>query len=171
MSQIVNDFLDYARPRVPRQDRVDLNALLNQATGFLDGEMKRLGVECVRDTEGSLFVLGDKDLLYRAVYNILVNAYQAIGTNGTIHIRGERRDDGMIALSFHDSGPGFPPALLHKLLDPFFTTKDGGTGLGLPIVQSIITSHGGSIALENGPEGGALVRVLLPRATPAHGKT
>lgn len=70
-------------PRVPRQDRVDLNALLNQATGFLDGEMKRLGVECVRDTEGSLFVLGDKDLLYRAVYNILVNAYQAIGTNGT----------------------------------------------------------------------------------------
>ena len=118
LSQIVNDFLDYARPRVPRQ---------------------RLGVECVRDTEGSLFVLGDKDLLYRAVYNILVNAYQAIGTNGTIHIRGERRDDGMIALSFHDSGPGFPPALLHKLLDPFFTTKDHGTGLGLPIVNTIIT--------------------------------
>lgn len=165
MSQIVNDFLDYARPRVPRQDRVDLNALLNQATGFLDGEMKRLGVECVRDTEGSLFVLGDKDLLYRAVYNILVNAYQAIGTNGTIHIRGERRDDGMIALSFHDSGPGFPPALLHKLLDPFFTTKDHGTGLGLPIVNTIITSHNGKLLLTNPEEGGAMITILLPVAS------
>ena len=165
LSQIVNDFLDYARPRVPRQDRVDLNALLNQATGFLDGALKRLGVECVRDTEGSLFVLGDKDLLYRAVYNILVNAYQAIGTNGTIHIRGERRDDGMIALSFHDSGPGFPPALLHKLLDPFFTTKDHGTGLGLPIVNTIITSHNGKLLLTNPEEGGAMITILLPVAS------
>ena len=132
---------------------------------FLDGEMKRLGVECVRDTEGSLFVLGDKDLLYRAVYNILVNAYQAIGTNGTIHIRGERRDDGMIALSFHDSGPGFPPALLHKLLDPFFTTKDHGTGLGLPIVNTIITSHNGKLLLTNPEEGGAMITILLPVAS------
>ena len=49
----------------------------------------------------------------------------------------------MIAL-WHDSGPGFPPALLHKLLDPFFTTKDHGTGLGLPIVNTIITSHNGN---------------------------
>lgn len=69
---------------------------------------KRLGVECVRDTEGSLFVLGDKDLLYRAVYNILVNAYQAIGTNGTIHIRGERRDDGMIGAFVPRQRPRFP---------------------------------------------------------------
>mgnify|MGYP000238318638 CR=1 FL=1 len=161
LSQIVNDFLDYARPRVPRQDRVDLNALLNQATGFLDGEMKRLGVECVRDTEGSLFVLGDKDLLYRAVYNILVNAYQAIGTNGTIHIRGERRDDGMIALSFHDSGPGFPPALLHKLLDPFFTTKDHGTGLGLPIVKALVEWMHGSIDVQSKLGAGTTVTITL----------
>ena len=127
--------------------------------------MNRLGVECVRDTEGSLFVLGDKDLLYRAVYNSQVNAYQAIGTNGTIHIRGERRDDGMIALSFHDSGPGFPPALLHKLLDPFFTTKDHGTGLGLPIVNTIITSHNGKLLLTNPEEGGAMITILLPVAS------
>lgn len=165
MSQIVNDFLDYARPRVPRQDRVDINALLNQATGFLNGEMKRLGVECIRDTEDSLFVLGDKDLLYRAVYNILVNAYQAIGGSGIIRIRGVRRDDGMIELSFHDSGPGFPPALLHKLLDPFFTTKDHGTGLGLPIVNTIVTSHNGELLLTNPEGGGAMITILLPVAS------
>ena len=165
LSQIVNDFLDYARPRVPRQDRVDINALLNQATGFLNGEMKRLGVECIRDTEDSLFVLGDKDLLYRAVYNILVNAYQAIGGSGIIRIRGVRRDDGMIELSFHDSGPGFPPALLHKLLDPFFTTKDHGTGLGLLIVNTIVTSHNGELLLTNPEGGGAMITILLPVAS------
>ncbi|MDY4806422.1 MAG: ATP-binding protein, partial [Desulfovibrio sp.] len=65
-----------------------------------------------------------------------------------------------------DSGPGFDPALLDSVLDPFFTTKDGGTGLGLPIVSSIINSHGGEIQLANGPEGGALVRILLPAAEP-----
>ena len=114
--------------------------------------MKRLGVECIRDTEDSLFVLGDKDRAVPAVYNILVNAYQAIGGSGIIRIRGVRRDDGMIELSFHDSGPGFPPALLHKLLDPFFTTKDHGTGLGLPIVNTIVTSHNGELLLTN-PKG------------------
>lgn len=165
LSQIVNDFLDYARPRVPRQDRVDLNALLNQATGFLEGEMKRLGVECLRDTEPSLFVLGDKDLLYRAIYNILVNAYQAIGQDGVIRIRGRRREDGMAELSFHDSGPGFPSDLLPKLLDPFFTTKDHGTGLGLPIVNTIIAAHNGKLLLTNPEGGGALITLLLPVAS------
>ena len=164
LSQIVNDFLDYARPRVPRQDRVDLNALLNQATGFLEGEMKRLGVDCLRDVEPSLFVLGDKDLLYRAIYNVLVNAYQAIERDGMIRVRGRRRDDGMVELSFHDSGPGFPPDLLPKLLDPFFTTKDHGTGLGLPIVNTIITAHNGRLLLTNPEGGGAMITMLLPLA-------
>ena len=132
LSQTVNDFLDYARPRQPRQD---------------------------------LWVRGDKDLLYRAIYNILVNGQQAMDGPGIIHIS-SRADDGRVVLEVLDSGPGFDPALLDSVLDPFFTTKDGGTGLGLPIVSSIINSHGGEIQLENGPEGGALVRILLPAAEP-----
>ena len=71
----------------------------------------------------------------------------------------------MIELSFHDSGPGFPPALLHKLLDPFFTTKDHGTGLGLPIVNTIVTSHNGELLLTNPEVGGAMITILLPVAS------
>ena len=85
---------------------------------------------------------------------------------GIIRISSRMSDDGRVVLEALDSGPGFDPALLDSVLDPFFTTKDGGTGLGLPIVSSIINSHGGEIQLANGPEGGALVRILLPAAEP-----
>lgn len=163
LSQTVNDFLDYARPRSPRHDRVDLNQVLNQALGFLESECSRQGVAVVRHTS-SLFVLGDKDLLYRAVYNVLSNALQAIGHDGVIRIRGQIRDDGCAELEFHDSGPGFPEEHLARLLDPFFTTKDHGTGLGLPIVNTIITGHGGRLELSNAPEGGAVLRIVLPQA-------
>ena len=164
LSQTVNDFLDYARPRQPKQDVVDVNVVLDQVLAFLEGEMGRCGVALERQCESGLFTPGDKDLLYRAFYNILVNGQQAMDGPGIVHINGRIDDNGHICIEFLDSGPGFDPATLPNLLDPFFTTKDGGTGLGLPIVQSIISSHGGVIKLENGPEGGALVRVLLPRA-------
>ena len=165
LSQIVNDFLDYARPRIPRQDRVDVTSLLNQALGFLESELKRFDITATLDAAPSLHVLGDKDLLYRAFYNILVNAYQAIGQGGSIRIVGIVRDDGLLQLTFQDSGPGFPPELLPQLLDPFFTTKDHGTGLGLPIVNTIITSHGGKLILSCPPDGGAMVTILLPVAS------
>ena len=177
LSQTVNDFLDYARPRKPREDVVDVDLVLDQALAFLEGEFSRRGVSVERELEPGLFVRGDKDLLYRAFYNILVNGQQALDGPGTIRVSGRRLEapaeggapDGqppepLVALEFLDSGPGFDPASLSSLLDPFFTTKEGGTGLGLPIVQSIIVGHGGRIELENGPDGGALVRVILPGA-------
>lgn len=167
LSQTVNDFLDYARPRQPRQDLVDVNLVLDQALAFLEGDWGRRQVALERRCDERLFVHGDKDLLYRAFYNILVNGQQAMDGPGIIRITGSTDGEGHIRLEFLDSGPGFDAATLPSLLDPFFTTKDGGTGLGLPIVQSIIVSHGGSIELANGPEGGALVRVLLPATEPA----
>ena len=137
-----------------------------QVLAFLEGELGRVGVAIERATSPGLWVRGDKDLLYRAIYNILVNGQQAMDGPGIIRISSRRSDDGRVVLEALDSGPGFDPALLDSVLDPFFTTKDGGTGLGLPIVSSIINSHGGEIRLANGPEGGALVRILLPAAEP-----
>ena len=119
-----------------------------------------------------LWVRGDKDLLYRALYNILINGQQALDGPGTLSINAWR-DGGTVFVAVRDSGRGIDPALLPSLLDPFFTTKDGGTGLGLPIVNSIITSHGGRVALDNAPEGGAVVHLSLPAAngdTPAPGQ-
>ena len=93
---------------------------------------------------------------------LLANALQALGGPGLIQIAA-RGETGQVVVVFRDSGPGFPPEAIAKALDPFFTTKDNGTGLGLPIVNTIVSSHGGSLALDNHPDGGALITVTLPR--------
>ncbi|MBR4741826.1 MAG: two-component sensor histidine kinase, partial [Desulfovibrio sp.] len=167
LSQTVNDFLDYARPRKPKQDLVDLATVLKQVFAFLEGEFKQHQIEVHRsgETEG-LFIYGDKDLLYRAFYNILVNSEQAMGEKGSIevHMEKQKTETGTIEIvvTVHDSGPGIEPGILEHIMDPFFTTKDGGTGLGLPIVRSIITSHEGEIGISNAENGGTLIRLSFP---------
>ena len=85
---------------------------------------------------------------------------------GKIFIEGGTDASGKTWLNFRDTGPGFAEDTLQKAMDPFFTTKDSGTGLGLPIVQAIIESHGGTMTLSNATEGGALIRMEFPPATP-----
>ena len=105
--------------------------------------------------------MGDKDLLYRAVYNILANALQAMNGPGAIHIS-TRKDSAGVTLTIRDTGPGIPTQLTNKILDPFFTTKEKGTGLGLSIVNSILRSHDAQLELANHPQGGAEVRMFFP---------
>ncbi len=164
----VNDFLDYARPRQPRQDCVNIGQVIDKAMAFLGGEFQRNGVDVQVELPEDLTVLGDMDLLYRAFYNILSNAQQAINGAGTISIGGVKDASGKIVLTFRDSGPGFNEDALQKAMDPFFTTKDSGTGLGLPIVQAIIDSHGGTMNLSNAPDGGAVIRIEFPRLDPKY---
>lgn len=170
LSQTVSDFLDYARPHQPRQDKVDAAKIIQDVLTFLEPEIAAKGVTVTvslpppRKGENALYTLGDKDLLYRAFYNILMNGIQAMGGEGVLGIKARLSpdEDAVIELLFSDSGPGFPTENRERILDPFVTTKDGGTGLGLPIVNNIITSHGGAMFLEDAPGGGAQVRVTLP---------
>ncbi len=174
LSQTVSDFLDYARPRTPQQDPVDVIKVTSDVLAFLEAEMNARHVAVTRDfalprvpgnaAEG-LFTRGDKDLLYRAFYNVLSNSVQAMNGPGSVSIRGRIVSvpgGEAVELVFADNGPGFPADQRERLLDPFVTTKDGGTGLGLPIVNNIITSHGGRLELEDAPGGGAQVRITLP---------
>jgi signal transduction histidine kinase len=92
----------------------------------------------------------------------VANALQAMGGMGSLHVSGKAHADGHVELALKDSGPGFDPESLPRMMEPFFTTKDNGTGLGLPIVNSIVSSHGGSIRLENAAEGGTVARMSLP---------
>ena len=167
LSQTITDFLDYARPKTPRRDEVDLAIVLEQALAFLGNSLAEEEISINSSISGKTIVPGDKDLLYRALYNVLVNAAQAGGRGAAISVE-LREEGGRVLVSVADSGPGFDLKQLDKYLDPFFTTKDGGTGLGLPIVNSIVTSHGGSVEIGNDPQGtgGAKVVMSLPTSVP-----
>ena len=167
LSQTVSDFLDYARPRQPKSDTVDIDKIITQAIAFLETELhsREVSAALSRAADTTYEIKGDSDLLYRVFYNIIANAMQAVGNDGAVSISlgTVQTPVPSVEIVFHDSGPGFPPEHLAHVLDPFFTTKDDGTGLGLPIVNNILESHGGSMQVSNAPEGGAVVRVLLPK--------
>lgn len=161
LSQTVNDFLDYARPRTPQKVGVDLSLVLDQVLAFWEQETADRKVRIVNEVTPGHLVLGDKDFIYRAVYNVLANALQAIQGTGEIRISVER--EGLdTTLVVHDSGPGIDQSVKNKLLDPFFTTKENGTGLGLSIVHTIMLSHNGRLSIDNHPRGGAMVRMTFP---------
>jgi two-component system, NtrC family, sensor histidine kinase HydH len=166
LSQTVNDFLDYARPRAPNKSKVDLSQILDHALAFWELEMTEKNVVVVRSAKTTKLILGDKDLIYRAVYNVLANALQAMNGPGEIHISTEQDADNLV-LTIRDTGPGIDMQTKDKLLDPFFTTKETGTGLGLSIVNSILVSHNACLELENHPQGGAVVRMIFPLPEPS----
>lgn len=164
LGQTVNDFLDYAKPQQPRMTRIDPCRIVEKVLVFLDPELKKTGVGVQNDCPEGLSIMGDPDLVYRAFYNVLSNAAQAMENGGTLKIEGARYGGGT-RISFIDSGPGFDPERIENMTDPFFTTKDNGTGLGLAIVGNIITGHGGELRLSNnGEQGGARVDILFPKA-------
>lgn len=161
LSRTVNDFLDYARPKPPRMGDVDLAAVVNQVLVFLEPKCRELGVNVSRRLPERLMVKGDKDLLYRACYNLVANSLEAMGGAGEIVVEA-RREGEAVVITFADSGPGFAAELLQDVLDPFFTTKDSGTGLGLAIVDTVLKGHGAALTLGNRPQGGALVTIRFP---------
>ena len=179
LSRTVNEFLDYARPRQPRMDEADLCRILEQASVFLERECEDRGIKLVCQCPEGTRVRGDRDLIYRAVYNVLGNAMQALPEGGQIEVavrppeapaegQPEREGGPWLTLEVRDSGHGFDEKNLDKMKDPFFSTKDTGTGLGLAIVTSIVESHGGAVTLKNHPGGGAVVELTLP-ASPNNG--
>ncbi len=160
LSQTINDFLDYARPKQLAETKVDIARVIDEVMAFLESDFNKRQVSVEIDLSQDLIIKGDKDLLYRAFYNILVNAQQAMDGPGIIHICG-KNDGTHMHLTFVDTGPGFPPDSIENMFDPFFTTKDTGTGLGLAIVKSIITSHNGQIHLENTEDNNAKITITF----------
>lgn len=156
LSRTVNDFLDYARPKQPRQDDVDMARVLHQVAVFMEHKCREQGVTIESDYAEPLPLKGDADLLYRAIYNLVANSLDAMDGPGTIRLTAARDEHGL-TLVVADTGPGFPAEALDHVRDPFFTTKQNGTGLGLTIVDNIIRAHGGSLDISNNEDGGARV--------------
>ncbi|MBU0993676.1 MAG: two-component sensor histidine kinase [Proteobacteria bacterium] len=162
LNHIVTDFLNFARPKPPSMTRCSINEILEKNITFLQTTIEKNGYHISKEFDLNLpSAMADPNMLYQAFLNILINAMQAMPEGGKISVRAFSDNDS-ISIIFEDEGKGISESLIHKIWDPFFTTKEKGTGLGLGIVKNIIESHNGLIEIMNISPRGVRVSIKLP---------
>jgi signal transduction histidine kinase len=162
INRIVEQFLEFARPPKPAPVPTGLAALLGEAAAAAreigDGRGVRLDVQVQGAGEAQL----DRDQMRQALDNLLRNAIEATPAGGTVRLEG-RTTDREHTIAVEDSGPGISPDVLPRIFDLYYTTKAGGTGVGLAVTQRIVTAHDGTIEVESAPEHGTRMTIRLPR--------
>lgn len=169
--QIINNLMLFARQKPPQKVQVDLNAVVEEGLSFLESRCARNGITIVRALSPELpEITADASQLRQVFVNLAVNAIQAMPNGGTLKVA-TRQSGGCVLLRVEDDGIGMSEPVLKNIFIPFFTTKDvkEGTGLGLPVIHGIVTSHGGAIHVDSSPARGARFDIELPLA--ADGKT
>lgn len=174
ISNVLKDLMDFARPKASQPTPISLNEVIEKSLELAsyDKRFKSLSVRAELDRSLPMLAL-DADRMQQVFLNLLLNARDAIGDsaeNGEIAIE-TRQTETEIVATISDNGPGIAPELIRKIFDPFFSTKPRGqgTGLGLAVCQSIVTTHGGQISAANrsGPPGdvahGSVFTVRFPR--------
>jgi signal transduction histidine kinase len=157
--EIVDGLLDLSRPLPAADGEVDLRALSDEVVSRL-GEARLLeGVAVTVD--GRARVPGHPEKLRQVLVNLVRNAAEAAGAGGRVEVRLAERG-GSAEVAVEDSGPGIPPERRDRLFEPFFTTKPRGTGLGLAVSRAIARAHGGDLAADGAPAGGARFALTLP---------
>jgi signal transduction histidine kinase len=162
LNNIITDFLNFARPREPNRSPCKVQEVIDKNISYLGTQLAEKGCTVEKQVDGELpEILADSDMLYQAFLNILINAMQAMPGGGKISV-GIFSENGDLAVRFEDEGSGIDAEVMDKIWDPFFTTKEKGTGLGLGIVKKLIELHGGDLSIENRSSKGARVIVRLP---------
>ncbi len=161
LNNIITDFLSFARPRTPDLCVCRIEDIIEKNINFLTSQLAEKGHRIERHYTPDLpKIHADAEMLYQAFLNILINAMEAMPDGGTIRVKTSAENDNIVIV-FEDEGTGIPEEVLHKIWDPFFSTKATGTGLGLGIVKSIIEAHNGMIRIGNHPLRGTQVIVEL----------
>jgi len=164
--KVTHRLLGFARRMEPAREKVDVNRMLDETTGFLENEAKFMNIEIKKNFSDNVPVItSDLSQLQQVVLNLLNNAIDAIGHEGSITVStdfNEQTNESFISIA--DTGPGIPKAIIDKIFDPFFTTKEvgKGTGLGLSISYSIIEKLGGKIKVNSNEGIGTIFTVVLP---------
>jgi signal transduction histidine kinase len=158
---LVNQWLYLTRPLPPKMQVLDVSEVLADTVAALKAQADHAGVQIRLPALSRIPMQGDRARLQQVFRNILLNAIQAMPRGGDLEISQQCQDHPEV-VSFRDHGPGFSEAALTHGPDLFFSEKEGGMGVGLNVVQEIVSAHGGTISLRNHPEGGAVVALTLP---------
>jgi hypothetical protein len=168
-SEIVNSLLNFSRTSTTSFGDVSLNRVVQETLSLLEHQLQKSGIQVKTDLEADLpGVYGNSGKLQQVFLNLFLNARDAMTSGGTLEVRTWPEGAG-VKVEVSDNGPGIAAEHVHRIYDPFFTTKAArkGTGLGLSVTYGIIQEHGGSIEVSNRPGGGARFRIELPRSKAA----
>lgn len=173
IDRIVENFLEFARPPKLRLRECCLGDIINSVITLLEYRLRAYNVELHYDFQPDLpKVRVDADRIKEALVNLVINACEAMETGGRIVItetyEHHPKIGDVVAVTVSDSGPGIPEAIIDKVVTPFFTTKEEGSGLGLSIVTRIVREHNGKFIVSSNPDKGAQCIILLPTGGDDH---
>jgi signal transduction histidine kinase len=162
LDSIVTQFLRAIRPSKPQLQPEDVNRLLEETIRFFQPEIKDRDIVVETELREDLPPLQlDRDQMKQVFYNAIKNSFEAMKRRGILRIKTDR-DDSHVKVSFTDTGGGISAENLSRIFEPYFTTKNGGSGLGLLIVRRIVREHGGEIAIESTEGKGLTLTIRLP---------
>ena len=162
---VSNDFLRFARVNDLELAPTDLAGVIEEMIDFFGPTARQSNIEIKSYLPSGLPPVPlDRDLFKQVLLNLMLNAEQAMAGGGELTIQAERgmANGSMLELSLIDTGPGMPPELLGRVFRPFFSTKAGGHGLGLPTARKIVEAHGGTIDVQSEVGRGTKFTIRLP---------
>lgn len=166
LERMLSGLLNYGKPLKLKLERLSLQAICRDALEVVHKEEEEKGVLVeIENRLGDPFIIADSDQMRQVLVNLLVNAVQAAPSGGKVVVSAKPspEEPGKVVISVCDNGPGIEESQREHLFKPFFTTREGGTGLGLANVKKIVDYHGGTVSAGNRPEGGAVFSIVLPR--------
>jgi signal transduction histidine kinase len=169
LERIVKDFLQFARPSEPQFVVVNAGDPLREVQALMQPQFEKNNIKIVVEEIAPLSIRIDPQQIKQVLINLLQNAADSIGENGTVTLRARHDEKWLfnrtlevVILEVRDTGEGISPEVGKRLFDPFFTTKDFGTGLGLPIAARIVEKHHGALQYQTQPEHGTTFGIILP---------
>jgi signal transduction histidine kinase/putative methionine-R-sulfoxide reductase with GAF domain len=163
INEIVDQFLRFAKPAPPLLEKTEVVSIFKETLQLLRPQIEKQRIAVKKEFQTLPPIWMDREQMKQVILNLLLNAIQALPKGGNLALKGQiAEDDQWIQLSIQDSGVGIPGEDIDKLFDPFFSTKEGGIGLGLSIAHRIIDQHHGKIEVESAAGKGTLFTVWLP---------
>lgn len=164
ISTLLTAFRTLSKPSEPSGSKTDLRELVAEITANYMASHPEINF-AIEHTQSGLFLKIDKIKLYQVLSNLCINSIDAMGASGSIEIRSDivkKKESGYCRISIKDSGCGISKENLQRIFQPYFTTKSSGTGLGLPIVERIVSDHGGTMWVNSAEGAGTTVFIDLP---------
>jgi signal transduction histidine kinase len=163
LDELIENLHSYAKPQVGQRQEFELKELIEETLTLLRKEAEKSDVELKTEVPDGTKVFGDPSKIKQVIMNLSLNGIEAMRDGGVLQISCERTRDDYVRMKIQDEGVGMEEDELERIFNPFYTTKEDGTGLGMSISHRIVEDHGGLLRFDSAPKQGTTAEVLLPR--------